>query len=96
MRLKEELERLRPKILAAASANGAESIRIFGSVARGEESPESDVDFLVSLRPGASLLDITRLEVELEALIGRKVDVVTADSLYEPIRSTALRQAIPV
>lgn len=96
MRFRDELDRLRPQILAAASANGAELVRVFGSVARGEESADSDVDFIVALRPGRSLLDLTRLELQLEQLLGRRVDVVTEDSLHEPIRSTALRQAVRV
>lgn len=96
MRLRDTLQRLRPQILAAAAANGADSVRVFGSVARGEETPESDVDFLVQLRPGRTLLDLTRLEMELEALLGRRVDVLTENSLHEPIRQTAVRQAIRV
>ncbi len=96
MRLRDDLARLRKDILAAATANGAERIRVFGSVARGEERPESDVDFLVTLRPGATLLDLTRLELQLETLLGRRVDVVTEDSLQEPIRAAALRQALNV
>mgnify|MGYP001566371601 CR=1 FL=1 len=96
MRLREELDRLRPQILAAAAANGADAVRVFGSVARDEESADSDIDFLVALRPGRSLVDLTRLELQLELLLGRRVDVVTEDSLHEPIRSTALRQAIRV
>lgn len=96
MRLRDELARLRPQILAAAAANGAEQIRVFGSVARGEESDQSDVDFLVALKPGRGLLDLTRLELELETLLGRRVDVVTEEGLYEPIRATALEQAIRV
>src|SRR5262249_39584881 len=89
MRLRDELARLRRQILATASAHGADQVRLFGSVARGDDSSESDVDFLVTLRPGRTLMDLTRLELALEALIGRSVDVVTEDSLYEPIRRSA-------
>jgi len=96
MRLRDDLKRLRPQILAAAAANGAERVRVFGSVARGEETAGSDVDILVTLRPGRTLLDLARLETQLEALLGRSVDVVTEESLYEPIRATALRQAVSV
>jgi len=96
MRLRDELDRLRPQILAAAAVNGADHVRVFGSVARGEDSADSDVDFLVALRPGRTLLDLTRLEMQLEALLGRRVDVVTEDGLHEPVRTTALRQAIRV
>jgi predicted nucleotidyltransferase len=72
MRVKDSLERLRPEVLALAAAHGAEGVRVFGSVARGEETPESDVDLLVTLRPGTTLLDLTRLELALEALLGRR------------------------
>jgi predicted nucleotidyltransferase len=96
MRLKDELSRLRAQILAAAAANGAEGVRVFGSVARGEDSAESDVDFLVRLSPGRTLLDLTRLEMQLEALLGRRVDVLTEESLHEPIRRAALRDAMSV
>lgn len=96
MRLRDDLTRLRQQILAAASANGADRVRVFGSVARGEETPESDIDFLVSLRPGRTLLDLARLEQQLEALLGRRVDVLTEDSLQEPVRESALRQAMNV
>jgi predicted nucleotidyltransferase len=96
MRFNETLEALRPQIRAMAAAHGAERIRICGSVARGEDTPESDVDFLVTLRPGTSLLDLARLELELEALLRRRVDVLTEESLQESIRATALRQAVSV
>ena len=96
MRLKDELNRLRAEILAVAAEHGADRVRVFGSVARGEDSPDSDVDFLVALRPGRTLLDLIRLELQLEALLGRRVDVVTEDSLNDPVRRTALRQAVRV
>ena len=96
MRLNDTLEALRPRIRAVAAAHGANTIRLFGSVARGEDTPESDVDFLVTLRHGASLLDVTRLELALEELLQRRVDVVTEESLQEPIRAAALRQAVSV
>ncbi len=76
--------------------SGAIDIRVFGSVARGQEGEESDIDFLVSLKPGRSLLDLARLELRLEELLGHRVDVVTEDGLREPIRSIALREAVRV
>ena len=89
-------EKLRSQILAAAADNGAREIRVFGSAARGVEREGSDVDFLVSLEPGRTLLDLARLEVRLEQLLGRRVDVVTEESLLEPIRTTAVREAVRV
>jgi hypothetical protein len=96
MRLRERLTELRDPITRAARRRGAGDVRVFGSVARGEERPDSDVDFLVTLEPGRTLLDLARLELELEELLGRPVDVVTADSLREPVRGAALRDAVPV
>ena len=92
----DELARLRPRILALAAAHGAHDIRVFGSFARGQEGPESDIDFLVSLDRGCGMLDLARLEIQLEQLLGRRVDVATAAALREPIRSTAQREARPV
>ena len=80
----------------AAAAHGARDVRVFGSVARGDEIQASDVDLLVTLDPGRTLLDLARLEIQLESLIGCHVDVVTEGSLHEPIRSAALREAVRV
>ena len=96
MRIMDDLTRLRHQILAAAAMHGADRVRVFGSVVRGEDSLNSDVDFLVALRPGRTLLDLTRLELDLEALIGRRVDVVTEASLNEPVRQSVLREAVLV
>jgi len=82
-------------IHAIALRHGARSISVFGSVARGEERPESNVDILVEFEPGASLLNLMRLQDDLEALLGCNVDVVSAGGLKvrdEHIR----REAIPV
>jgi hypothetical protein len=83
-------------ITRAAAASGARDIRVFGSVARGEELESSDIDFLVTLDPGRTLLDLARLEDRLEALLGRRVDIVTERGLEGPVRSAALRDAIRV
>jgi predicted nucleotidyltransferase len=96
MKLRDDLKRYREQILEAAAANGARQIRLFGSVARGAEAEGSDVDFLVTLEPGRTLLDLARLELRLERLLGRRVDVVTEGSLQEPIRAAALREAVSV
>jgi predicted nucleotidyltransferase len=93
---RDEVTRLRGPILDAAAANGARDVRLFGSVARGEERADSDVDFLVSLEPGRTLLDLARLEARLEELLHRPADVVTPESLRESIRVTAVREAVPV
>ena len=96
MGLRDRLIELRDAIRAAAAASGARDARVFGSVARGEEARDSDVDLLVRLGPGRTLLDLARLEVRLEKLFGRHVDVVTEDGLRKPPRSAVLREAVSV
>ncbi len=96
MRLRDRLPELRDPITRAARESGARDVRVFGSVARGEERPDSDVDVLVALDRGRTLLDLARLELRLEALLGRPVDVVTEAGLREPVRTAALRDAVPV
>jgi uncharacterized protein len=96
MRLRDRLPELREEIRRAAAESGARDVRVFGSVARGKEGEASDVDFLVSLDPGRTLLDLARLELRLERLLGRPVDVVTEASLRGPLRDAALREALRV
>lgn len=71
-------------------------MRIFGSVARGEADERSDVDFLVELEPGRSLLDLGGLLMDLQQLLGHPVDVVTERGLRERIRERVLEEAIPL
>jgi predicted nucleotidyltransferase len=71
----------RLEILRLAQAHGAHNVRIFGSVARGEARPESDVDFLVEMDSGRSLLDLIELSQDLETLLQRKVDILTDQGL---------------
>ena len=96
MALEALLGQKRQDVLRIAGKYGAHHVRIFGSVARGEADPQSDVDFLVELDPGRSLLDLGGLQFELEALLGRPVDVVTERGLKARIRERVLREAIPV
>lgn len=90
-----ELLRLkREQILYIAAQYGARNVRLFGSVARGEADAASDIDFLVEMEPGRSLLDLGGLQVELEAFLGCAVDVVTEKGLKTRIRSQVLKQAV--
>jgi len=84
----------REAILALASKHGAEHVRLFGSAARGEADDESDIDFLVDMQPGRSLLDLGGLVVELTELLGREVDVVTPRALKERIRERVMAEAV--
>jgi predicted nucleotidyltransferase len=86
----------RDAILAAAARRGARNVRLFGSVARGEARSDSDADFLVDLDRGRSLLDLGGLQADLEDILGRKVDVVTAAGLRPRVRESVLGEARPL
>ena len=93
----EILERVkaeRDRIYEIAARHGARNIRIFGSVARGEERAESDLDLLIDFEPDRSLLDIVALKTELEALLGIPVDVAEPVSLHRYIRDRVTAEAV--
>lgn len=92
----DDLTRLRGQILALAARHGARNVRVFGSVARGEADAASDIDFLVDFEPGRSLLDLAALLVDLEDLLGHRVEVVTEPGLKARIRQRVLAEAVPV
>ena len=94
MSIEELLAAKREEILRAAARYGARNVRVFGSAARGEARPDSDVDFLVELEDGRSLFDLGGLLMELQSLLGVAVDVVTERGLRERIRDTVLAQAV--
>ncbi|MDD2903262.1 MAG: nucleotidyltransferase family protein [Syntrophales bacterium] len=96
MELNEILKEKRQEILLLASRHGASNVRVFGSVARGEADAASDLDVLVDLEPGRSLLDLGGLLMDLQQLLGREVDVVTAKGLRARIRERVLKEAIPL
>lgn len=96
MNLNELFNSRRADILRIAAHYGAHNVRIFGSVARGEARPDSDVDVLVDLEPGRSLFDLGGLLMELQDLLGCRVDVVTEQGLRPRIRERVLREAVPL
>ena len=96
MSLRQILTEKRADILRIAAEHGASNVRIFGSVARGEANDASDVDVLVELEPGRSLLDHVELKQDIEELLGRKVDVVEANALHWYIRDRVLQEAVPL
>ena len=96
MNLDELLRGKREEILRLASRHGARNVRVFGSVARGEADERSDVDLLVDLEPGRSLLDLGGLLMDLRDLLRRNVDVVTERGLKARIRSRVLQEAVPL
>lgn len=92
----DELMKKREEILRIAAQHGAQNVRIFGSTARGEAEEDSDIDVLVDLEAGRSLLDLGGLLMDLQELLGRKVDVVTEKGLRTRIRDRVLREAVPL
>ena len=88
------VQKNRNEILRLAREHGAHNVRLFGSAARGEDRPGSDLDVLVDLESGRSLIDHIALKQDLEDLLGRDVDVVTERSLHPRIREQVLREAI--
>ena len=92
----DDLIKRRDEVIKLASEHGASNIRVFGSVARGEERPDSDLDLLIDLEPGRSLLDHAALLLELQDLLGQEVDVVTEKGVRERYRDRVLKEAVPI
>jgi uncharacterized protein len=95
-----EMEQLlinqRERILEIADKHGAKNVRVFGSVVRGEATPESDIDLLIDLGENLSPWFPVGLIHELEALLNHKVDIVTEKTLHTFIRDRVLQEAKPL
>jgi predicted nucleotidyltransferase/DNA-binding XRE family transcriptional regulator len=93
-RLGRRLRRHRRALVNIATARGAHNVRVFGSVARGEDHADSDIDLLVDLDPGVGLVGLAGLARELTELLGVPVDVIPANTLKPRIRDEVLAEAI--
>jgi len=91
-----KLRRQRRRLLDAAERHGVSRLRVFGSLARGETNAASDIDLLVDLKPGRTLLDLAGFRREAAEILDLPVDVATADMLKEHIRDEVLREALPL
>ncbi|NOQ47267.1 MAG: nucleotidyltransferase [Desulfobulbaceae bacterium] len=96
MSLQKSISTKRQDIIEVARRHGAKNIRVFGSMARGTSGPDSDVDFLVDLDRDRSLMDLGGLLMDLQSLLGRRVDVVTEKGLHWYIRDKILKEARPI
>jgi uncharacterized protein len=96
MTLDELRSRYGSRIRAIAEGRGATNIRVFGSVARGDERPESDIDFVVDFESGRSLLDLAGLWLDLQAELGCKVDVMSSRGLKPRIAAEVARDSRPL
>lgn len=92
----ERLRRRRRRLLDAADRHGAHHLRAFGSLARGEARPDSDIDLLVDLKPDRTLLDLAAFRREAAEILGVPVDVATADMLKAHVRDRVLSEALPL
>jgi predicted nucleotidyltransferase len=86
----------RNQILKLAAQHGAHNVRVFGSIARGEARPDSDIDFLVERGPDPSPFFPGGLLMDLQDLLGRRVDIVTERGLHASLRDRVLREAVPL
>jgi predicted nucleotidyltransferase len=89
----QEIQQKKKEILAVARQYGIVNVRIFGSVARGDDNPQSDIDFLVDLEEGCTLFDLGGALVKLQDLLGRKVDIVTQNGLHWYLREKIMKEA---
>ena len=96
MKADQLIKEKRDDVIAIVAKHGGLNPRIFGSVARGEAGYESDIDLLVKMEKGRSLLDLSALILDLQDLLGIKVDVVSEDGLYWLLRRRILKEAKPL
>ena len=96
MAIDQGLQAKREDILRIAAKYGARNVRLFGSRARGDARADSDADFLVDMPSGCSLLDVGRLMMDLQDVLGCKVDVVEPQGLHWYIRDRVLKEAVPL
>ena len=94
MSMEKLLRQYRNDILRLAAKHGARNVRVFGSIVRGDDTPDSDVDFLVEVGPNRSFFFPGGLVADLEDLLGRRVDVVTEKGLHSFIRDRVLKEAV--
>ena len=96
MSIDQRIQAKRQEILRIAAEHGARNVRVFGSSARGEAGPRSDVDLLVAVQPKHSAWFPAGLIVDLQELLGCEVDVVTEEALHWYIRDRILEEAVPL
>jgi len=94
--LSERLLAARQQVLSVAHRHGAHNLRIFGSVARGLDRPDSDLDLLVDFKEGQSLLETIALRLELERLLGCRIDLAEPGQLHPRIQKQVIAEAVPL
>jgi hypothetical protein len=92
----ETLRQRKAEIESLAQRHGAHGVRIFGSVARGEDTEESDIDVLVEMNEESSLLDLMRLQQALETMLNRRADILTVGGINPYLKNRILAEAVPL
>ena len=90
------LDEIRQRVGGVMRRRGVVRAGVFGSVARGDDTPASDIDFLVEFQEGSTLLDLSGLRLDLAELLNREVDVVTPAALHPLLRDEILEQQVPI
>jgi len=93
MSVRDQLKAKRKEIRRLAHSHGATAVRVFGSAARQDRPEPGDLDLLVRMRPGSTLLDIVAIKQDIEELLGCRTDVVTEAALSPYIRQAVLAEA---
>ena len=96
LNLPDDIRAYHEEILRIAASHGARNVRVFGSVARGDAGPDSDLDLLVDAGPETTPFFPGGLVADLEQLLGRRIDIVEPDGLYWYVRDRVLREAVPL
>jgi predicted nucleotidyltransferase len=91
-----QIDEIKSAVNATLRKFGVKKAALFGSVVRGDATGGSDIDMLVEFEPGRSLLDLAGLNLELESLLARKVDIVTYGSLHPLLRDRILKEQVPI
>ena len=94
MRIDDSVKKKRLEILSIAARYGGKNVRLFGSVARGATTQSSDLDILLEMERGRSLLDLVAIKQDLEDLLGSQVHVITESSLSPYLRDEVLKEAV--
>jgi predicted nucleotidyltransferase len=94
--MENSIDLLKNTIRDILEKHGVKKAALFGSIVRGDAREDSDIDLLVEFEPGKSLLDLARLKLELESLLGRKVDIVTYRSLHPLLRERILSDQVVI
>ena len=94
--MKPNIDEIRRKVASPMARRGVVRASVFGSLARGEATPESDVDFRVEFEPGRTLVDLSGLRLDLREILGREVDVATPNSLHPRLRDRIMGELVQI